>query len=266
MRNVGSALLALAAATTACSPLSAVEDPVVIDASQGRDHWRTNQGPIVVRSSERLAGRYLVLQLIVDESGRVVAVKPSRGKLNEDVEAAVRRWRFRPFIVAGRAQSVTFPATVPVYPPELPPRRHVVFPSGDLSSVIVRLERTACYGRCPAYSVEIRGDGSVTYRGTSSVAVVGQRNANISPEVVSRLVEQFRAANFFALEDRYESQITDNPTKVLTLEIGGQKKSVTDYVGLSVGMPSAVAVLENAVDDAAGTRRWIDRTPSAESH
>lgn len=187
----------------------------------------------------------------------MTSVQSSGAAMDQAAEAAVRRWRFRPFIIEGRARSVTFPATVPVYPPEVIPRRHVDFPSGDLAGVRIRLERTGCFGSCPAYSVEIRGDGSVIYTGEGFVTAMGERHANIAPKVVSQLVEQFRAADFFSLEDRYEDQITDQATQVLTLEIGGRRKTVTDYVGLSVGMPTAVADLETAVDVAAGTGRWV---------
>jgi hypothetical protein len=41
------------------------------------------------------------------------------------------------------------------------------------------------------------------------------------------------------------------------LSVGGRTKTVTDYVGEQVGMPVVITDLENAVDEAAGTERWI---------
>src|ERR1700746_1609053 len=35
----------------------------------------------------------------------------------------------------------------------------------ELKALTISLERTGCYGSCPAYTVTIRGDGSVTYVG-----------------------------------------------------------------------------------------------------
>ena len=35
----------------------------------------------------------------------------------------------------------------------------------DLKTVTILLDRTACYGTCPAYKVTIHGDGRVEYTG-----------------------------------------------------------------------------------------------------
>lgn len=35
----------------------------------------------------------------------------------------------------------------------------------DLKTLTIQLERTGCYGTCPAYSVTIHGDGRVEYNG-----------------------------------------------------------------------------------------------------
>src|ERR1700730_2853583 len=47
---------------------------------------------------------------------------------------------------------------------------HKRFPIvNDLASVQIRLTRGTCLGLCPAYEVEIRGDGSVRYDGYANV-------------------------------------------------------------------------------------------------
>src|SRR5258708_6582282 len=35
----------------------------------------------------------------------------------------------------------------------------------ELNQIVVRLERTGCYGNCPAYKLTIHGDGRVEYEG-----------------------------------------------------------------------------------------------------
>jgi hypothetical protein len=74
---------------------------------------------------------------------------------------------------------------------------------------------------------------------------------------VKELVRQFEKARFFAAGDNYIARVTDNPTYKLTLTVAGETKTVTDYVGEQVGMPLVNTDLENAVDDVAGTERWI---------
>ena len=127
----------------------------------------------------------------------------------------------------------------------------------DWSSVRIKLTRTMCFGYCPAYSVEIAGDGSVEYHGEHFVAVEGVQRATISAQRVRDLISKFREAGFFWLYDSYETPITDNPTYIVTLSYDGRTKTVLDYVGRESGMPAVVTDLENAVDETAGTLRWV---------
>lgn len=91
----------------------------------------------------------------------------------------------------------------------------------------------------------------------SGVLVRGQHEDMIDTGDVDALVQAFRDAHFFGLRDEYVAEITDNPTYVLTIDTGHGRKSVTDYVGGSVGMPSAVSRLEDEVDRVAGAARWV---------
>jgi hypothetical protein len=144
----------------------------------------------------------------------------------------------------------------------LPPERWALVPRSfpepwGLKSVKIELSRSVCYGRCPAYSVTIRGDGSVHFDGQRFVQIPGKHDARIAPDAVRELVRQFEKAKFFAAGDKYIAEVTDNPTYTLALTVGGKTKTVTDYVGEQVGMPLVITDLENAVDEAAGTERWI---------
>lgn len=135
-----------------------------------------------------------------------------------------------------------------------PPKRHRPIPPGPLSSVRIVLERSLCLGSCPAYRVEIRGDGSGLYTGEAHVLVAGNHRFRIPPETVMCLLEDFRAADFWSLAPNYVAPITDSPLHKLTLIIGGQRKVVNDYVGTAVGMPAVVIGLETAIDQASADR------------
>ena len=131
----------------------------------------------------------------------------------------------------------------------------------DWATVRIKLTRTACYGYCPAYTVEIAGDGSVTYEGERFVAVEGVQRTTIPVQRVRELVAKFREANFFWLHDRYEAKITDNPMFIVSLTYDGHTKTVRDYVGREVGMPAVVTELEDAIDEAAGSYQWVGPRP-----
>jgi len=122
------------------------------------------------------------------------------------------------------------------------PDRTVPFPkTSDLAGVSIQLRRSGCYGTCPSYSVTIRGDGQVSYRGDRFVSIPGVHTSRIDASEVSTLLDRFRAANFFGLQDRYLASVTDEPSYQLSVRLDGHVKVVLDYVGEWVGMPACLA-------------------------
>ncbi len=127
----------------------------------------------------------------------------------------------------------------------------------------ITLERTACFGSCPVYTVTIAGDGSVSYEGRWYVGVTGKQGAHIDPAAVRALVHGFEAIDFFSLRDSYRSvenadgsvtEVTDLPTTFVSLRLGDRVKRVEDYFG----GPKALRDLEDRIDEVAGTRKWIE--------
>jgi hypothetical protein len=131
------------------------------------------------------------------------------------------------------------------------------FPELDYRQLTITLERNACIFFCPAYKLEIHGDGSVVYTGDEYVMVKGVRRTQVSPEAIRRLVDQFREAGFFSLRDSYRSQITDQSTVVVGISDGRHAKRVEDYAGDLVGMPPTIRQIERAIDEAAGSVQWV---------
>jgi hypothetical protein len=203
---------------------------------------------------------YLTFEIVVSAEGRVESATPIGNEKRHLEEACAMEMArtFKPWTQDGKNIRVRVTDYVYLLPPErwaLVPRS---FPEPwNLKGVKIELTRTVCYGRCPAYSVTIRGDGNVHFRGDRYVHDQGEHDAHIDPAAVMELVRQFEKANFFAVGDKYVAEVTDNPTYTLTLTVAGKTKTVTDYVGEQVGMPLVITDLENAVDNAAGTERWI---------
>ncbi|WP_395675079.1 DUF6438 domain-containing protein [Inquilinus sp.] len=130
----------------------------------------------------------------------------------------------------------------------------------EASKVEIRLARGVCFGWCPAYTVDIAGDGSVTYQGLSSVAVSGRFQERVAPAEVTALVGMFERAGFFSLKDEYIGEITDSPVYSVSLTIDSRTKKVTDYVGKMAGMPDVVTDIEDAIDRTAGTDKFVKGT------
>ncbi|MBN9320290.1 MAG: ankyrin repeat domain-containing protein [Caulobacterales bacterium] len=112
----------------------------------------------------------------------------------------------------------------------------------------IRLERSECYGTCAAYVVEATGAGRGRFEGKAFTLVDGEHLFEVSPETVACLVDAFRAADFWSLAPEYAAEVTHMPTVTLSLEIGRQTKTVSEYAGRWAGMPASVTTLQDTID------------------
>jgi Domain of unknown function (DUF6438)/Ankyrin repeats (3 copies) len=210
------------------------------------------------------------LELKIDTAGRVVCYSAMEEwgfdevqPLNDQRRALlseVGKWRYRPFELSGRP--VPTVVTERINEREAP-IRHVATPDEPLSDVRISLERTRCYGTCPAYKVELQGDGRVTYTGKGFVDIEGKHSYQVPVERVKSLLDSFRAKDIWSLRDSYRTMVTDLPTCVLTVSLGEQTRRIEDYMGTRAGMPSTVTEFENQVDDVSQSIGWIDLSPQA---
>jgi len=193
-----------------------------------------------------------------------LATAPTAAEISAIIDKATRTaltWKYVPFEKDGKAVYATFWDSIDLLPPERRPETRASFPEVKAwNSARITLARSLCEGRCPAYSVEVRGDGTVIYNGSAYVAVGGQHRGHISQEVVRDLVSAFRAADYYWAFDRYRSGVIDYPIYRTSITIDGVRKSIVDDDGSHDGLPAAIADLEDAIDKAAGTQKWIKIT------
>ena len=195
----------------------------------------------------------------VDLRGRVFEAKAVNGRseLYAQAETVIRLRQYKPFLRMGQPVEVSFDAWVSVLPPEIRPKTGRTFPEvKDWSSVRFGLVRTSCFGSCPAYEVEIRGDGSVLYKGERNVAVLGEHRGTISRQSLERLMTRFREADYFSLDAKYMLNASDGAAYTTSLSINGKTHSVIDYMGLQAGMPMLVDRLERDIDQYSGAEMW----------
>ncbi|MDH5821918.1 DUF6438 domain-containing protein [Luteimonas sp. RD2P54] len=215
---------------------------------------------------ERIWG--LSLTLLVDESGAVACYEVEdffgRPQAMTGERLALLRamtaWRFKPFLQAGTA----VPAIVreQIYEQRLPQHRRSM-PEVPHGQVTVSLHRSGCFGLCPAYTVEIQGDGTVTYEGQRFVDVEGVHRYRIPASQVASLVEEIERKDLWSMDRNYRAPITDNPTYVLTLRLGDQTHQIEDYVGPIVGMPQVIREFQEQVDQVGRTAQWTSLSLAA---
>jgi hypothetical protein len=232
----------------------------------------------ISRKPEIGYGDHALITMRVDRAGHVTFVNAEpldlatfglRNLASTDcqrqIALAIEGWRYRSFERNGRAIDAEIVERVLFLPAERWRTTSREFPQVSLDSVVITLERWpglfVCEGdRSAWYVLQIRGTGEGTMAERVHNNVPGgpifvdapARHFTIGRDTVERLVEQFRVANFFSLEEEYASGITDQPGQRLTFETNTDRAEVLDYVGETVGMPMVVRDLQLAVDAAAG--------------
>jgi len=221
--------------------------------------------PVIIYPFDAKPGMFwgLVLTARVDEQGRVVCYKLEGPLWDDKPEMNTRRralveqldtWRYTPFARGGHPTA----AIVVEHVDETEaPEKHVPLPTVPVGKVHIALQRSECFGPCPAYKVDIYGDGRVVYEGKSDVDVRGTHRYRVTREGVLRLITSLRSKDIWSLRSVYRTPVTDNPTYSLTIGLGREKHVLTDYVGQIAGMPSAVTAFEDEIDKVAQSDSWI---------
>ncbi len=132
---------------------------------------------------------------------------------------------------------------------------------GELKNVVIRLERSACYGNCPVYKLTIYGDGRLEYVGETNVKLKGNKQAAIDAGDFKSLVSEFDKASYFSTDQYTEKNCscrfcTDMPTVTTEIQVRGSTHRVEHYYGCTCA-PKTLWVLEQAIDKIVRTERWI---------
>ncbi|HEU4584298.1 MAG TPA: DUF6438 domain-containing protein [Gemmatimonadaceae bacterium] len=137
------------------------------------------------------------------------------------------------------------------------------------------LERTLCYGSCPAYQLKIGGDGAVAFVSRNPGDTPGTQADSIAPSQVEWLLGEAERLGFYSLPAVIADdstlcplRATDHPTATVTITRGDSTHSVVDYHGCYVTHDPSVAPsverlrrLEVAIDSVAQSSRWVRPAP-----
>jgi hypothetical protein len=124
------------------------------------------------------------------------------------------------------------------------------------------LERTRCYGTCPAYRLSLARSGAVRFRSLDPGDSARVAADTLPPGAFERLEKQAAQIGFDALPDRIMASrlcggfATDHPGANVTIFRGACAKRVEDYLGCRPG-PEELRHFEEAIDSAAGSDRWV---------
>jgi Domain of unknown function (DUF6438) len=131
----------------------------------------------------------------------------------------------------------------------------------------VVLERTACFGVCPAYLLHVSKSGAVLFESRNHRDERRRATDTIAAYKFQWILTSAMITDFLALPDRIQDdrrfcpqRVTDHPTAIVTIFLPGGPKRVEDYFGC-YWAPAGLRQLEDVIDTVAGASRWIQPNP-----
>ncbi len=147
----------------------------------------------------------------------------------------------------------------------------------------ITLERSTCFGNCPAYRVTVSADGKVSFSGHAHVQTV-RATGQATPAQLAAIHDALVRADFDAMRASYVSRddgcamiMSDQPgikISVNQVDVNDARstRSVDFYLGCTGPLAEAVRPrieqLANSIDEQLDTRRWIGtpKAPGAVEH
>lgn len=139
-------------------------------------------------------------------------------------------------------------------------------PLGD--SIV--LERTACYGTCPAYRLRLSNAGEIRFESLSAGDKGRSALDTVPSGLLLRLVSRANAIGFFELPPKIAdsplcpSAATDHSTVVVTVFSRKGTKRVEDYLGCrdraeapAVAPVARLRAFEAEIDSVLRSSRWV---------
>lgn len=147
------------------------------------------------------------------------------------------------------------------------------------SDLVITLERTQCFGWCPAYLVTISSDGVVKFTPQGDHVYRGDGDKPKSPMVgvitkmqLDELLTEFEKIKFYSLRKKYgskekftSSQIcpenwTDQPSATISIVNNRKKKTVYHYLGCQGSQTlKNLEALEDKIDEIVDVKKWTSQ-------
>ena len=88
-------------------------------------------------------------------------------------------------------------------------------------------EKTACFGRCPQYKVEIMSNGKATLHGKNFIDFIGNYTYKFDVDQLNIIIKKAKDMGYMGLKSEYDlKNVTDLPSTISGVLIDGKFKSV----------------------------------------
>jgi len=121
------------------------------------------------------------------------------------------------------------------------------------TDIEIGLERTSCYGhgKCPEYTIIIKGDGSLTYTGFKYVKKLGVHTGKVLSAKLSKTLQFLKGLDYASLKNNYDSPASDYPATYTLVKTNGQSKVIYNYANSGPAkLNDFEALIDNLIDSA----------------
>ena len=92
----------------------------------------------------------------------------------------------------------------------------------------LKMHRSACFGRCPTYSIEVYKNGLVRFTGIKFTQPIGIYEKNMGSVKVQNLFSEFSVKKVDTCKDVYDLHIADLPGIYYTFEYPNKTKKINN--------------------------------------
>ena len=96
----------------------------------------------------------------------------------------------------------------------------------NMTDATIELNKTTCYGKCPAFTILIHSNGDATYIGEANVSKVGKFTKHFTQEEMQTLFSTFENAGFDSFKEEYPDKSKDMSVSTLSYTQNGKTKQV----------------------------------------
>ena len=111
-------------------------------------------------------------------------------------------------------------------------------------SLVFSIARSACFGKCPYYRLQIYESGYATYEGFGNMDRMGLHQTTIPAETRALLIDESEKAGFFEMKNEYDRPVTDIHSTTIIARRGGEVKKVKARVDIPQAFKSLATRVE----------------------
>lgn len=111
-------------------------------------------------------------------------------------------------------------------------------------ALFLSMERTPCFGKCPAYKITIFNTGNVTYTGNSNTKKIGKYSKTLTQQQLNEIQKMMKDIKIMEMKDVYDSEVTDLPSTIFFIVNNKKKKKIL----YRIDAPAELKQFEKLID------------------